>query len=383
MKFDIIATPSDEEAIKQEVASLVEDFKSSDDNQEFLSENDADTNLNDAFQFKNQINVSHSDNILNTTIGDVYGPYKDKGFFKLSKVIEISQMPDSVKASHILIPHVGAQRVAQDVTRTENEAKKLADSILNVVKKSNRKFDDLAKQFSSDKSNADKGGDLNWFTYNRMTPKFRDFTFTNKKGAIDVVQTPFGFHIIKIDDQKNNQRVVKLATFGRKIIPSVATENEVFQKAELFALELSKDKKFFEVAKDNNYVTKQAVGLKVLDENVPGLGNQRQIVRWAFDKDRALSDFERFDLDGSHVVAFLTGKFKKGLMSAAKATNAIRPILMNEKKASIIIGNMDANSIDELAKNNNVTLNIANGLNLNSPVISGVGFCTKGGWSNV
>ena len=56
-------------------------------------------------------------------------------------------MPDSVKASHILIPFVGSQRVAADVTRTEEEAKKLADSILTVVKRSKNKFGDLAKTF--------------------------------------------------------------------------------------------------------------------------------------------------------------------------------------------------------------------------------------------
>ena len=54
-------------------------------------------------------------------------------------------MPDSARASHILIPFLGAQRVAADVTRTEDEAKNLADSILNVVKRNKNKFEDLAK----------------------------------------------------------------------------------------------------------------------------------------------------------------------------------------------------------------------------------------------
>ena len=80
----------------------------------------------------------------------------------------------------------------------------------------------------------------------------------------------------------------------------------------------------------------QLVGLKSLDENVPGLGNQRQIVSWAFGKETKVKDFKRFDLEGSHVVAFVTGTTEKGLMSAAKATNRVRPILINEKKAALI-----------------------------------------------
>ena len=63
-------------------------------------------------------------------------------------------MPDSVKASHILIPFVGAQRVAPEITRAEDEAKKLADSILKVVKRNRSKFTRLAKDFSSDRGSA-------------------------------------------------------------------------------------------------------------------------------------------------------------------------------------------------------------------------------------
>ena len=63
------------------------------------------------------------------------GLIKIKVFIKLSKVLEVTEMPDSVRASHILIPFVGSQRVAPDVTRTEEEAKKLADSIFTVIKK--------------------------------------------------------------------------------------------------------------------------------------------------------------------------------------------------------------------------------------------------------
>ena len=75
-----------------------------------------------------------------------------------------------------------------------------------------------------------------------MTPDFRDFVFEGKNGDIDVVKTPFGFHIIKIDGQKNNQTALKLATYSRQIIASEATENAIFQKAEQFALAVIKRK---------------------------------------------------------------------------------------------------------------------------------------------
>jgi peptidylprolyl isomerase/peptidyl-prolyl cis-trans isomerase D len=384
VKFDIKATPEDEAAIKQNVAMLIEDaldrnnearvgLKNTADYKDFLAENSADLNLDLGYKFNASINQSVANEIFSGNKGDVFGPYKDQGFFKISKITEISKMPDSVRASHILIPFIGSQRAAQDVTRTKEQANKLADSILKVVQRRGSKFAALAKDFSSDKGSGAKGGDLDWFNYSRMTPAFRDFTFANKKGSVGVVETPFGYHVIRVDKTKNTQKVLKLATFARKIIPSEATENDFFQKAEQFALAISKTKDYSALAKENNYNLKQAVGLKVLDENVPGLGNQRQIVSWAFKGDSDTGSFNRFDLEGSYVVAVVTAKSKKGLMSVEKAINSVRPILLNEKKAALISDKLQGDSLEEIAKANNTTVRTANNVNLKSSSLSGVG----------
>jgi len=65
-----------------------------------------------------------------------------------------------------------------------------------------------------------------------MIPVFRDYSFDNKTGDMGVVKSQFGFHIIRIDDQKNIQKNIQIATFSRKIDPSENTENQVFEKAE-------------------------------------------------------------------------------------------------------------------------------------------------------
>lgn len=373
VKFDINATDEDKESIKADVASYIEDLKTASDLNLFLSENNSDTNLNSNFQFKNFLNQQVADEIYEGNKDDVVGPYEDKGFYKISKITEVVQMPDSVRASHILIPFQGSQRAAADVTRTEEEAKKTADSIFKLVRRNKNKFSELAKELSSDKGSGAKGGDLDWFNYNRMTPEFRDYAFNNKTGSIDVVKSPFGFHIIRIDNQKNKQKVLKLATFSRKIVASEATENDVFRKAEQFALDVSKEDNFFNTATKNKYKSNPAIGLKVLDENVPGLGNQRQIVSWAFNKDSKVGDFKRFDLEGSHVVAFITSSAEKGLMTPAKATNRVRPILMNERKAELIKDKLEGDNLQDIAKANNTNVRNTSGITIKSPTISGVG----------
>jgi peptidylprolyl isomerase/peptidyl-prolyl cis-trans isomerase D len=373
VQFDIKATPADEEIIRNDVASLVEDFKSTTNNELFLAENDSDTSLDPNYQFQNFVNQEIAGKIFEGNKGDVIGVYKDKEFFKISKIIEVVEMPDSVRASHILISSVGSERVSPEVTRTAEEAEKLADSLLTVINGRRSQFGDLAKEFSSDKGSAAKEGDLDWFNYQRMTPAFRDYAFTGEKGDMAVVKTPFGFHIIKIDDQKNKQKVLKLATYSRKVVPSEDTENAVFRQAEEFALAVSKENKFFEAAKELNYKPKPVVGLKSLDENVPGLGNQRQIVSWSFSGDTEVSSFKRFDLEGSHVVAYVTGSEEKGLMSVAKAINKVRPILINEKKAAILNDKLKGTDLQEIAKSNNTNVRTANNVTLKSPTLSGVG----------
>ncbi|CAM1334854.1 peptidylprolyl isomerase [Tenacibaculum aestuariivivum] len=384
VKFDIKPTPEDEEAIKLQVAKLIDDsitqtnisvkgLKNTTDYDAFLSENDSDIPLDTNYKFKSQVPQVIAEAIFKGNQGEVFGPYKDADYFKLSKITKVIQLPDSAQASHILIPFVGASSADTTVTQTEEEAKKTADSLLAVVKGSKSKFTDLAKQFSSDKGSADKGGFYDWFEYNRMVPSFRDFVFEGKKGDIGVVKSQFGFHVIKIDGQKNFQQALQLATFGRKIEASEVTENAVFQTAETFALALANGKNFEEVVKDKKVTSQSAVGLKALDETVSGIGEERDIITWAFDKEVEKGSSKRFDIEGGYVVAVLTGKTVKGLMPVEKATLKVRPILSNEKKAKLIKAKISGTTLDEISKSVGLTVKTVTDVNLQSPTISGVG----------
>ncbi|MCH2034614.1 MAG: SurA N-terminal domain-containing protein [Tenacibaculum sp.] len=392
VKFNIKATPEDEAEIKANVAKLIEDstnkqgavvqgLKSATDYKLFLEETKSDLTLNESAQFKGQVPQVIAEDLFNGNVGDVFGPYKDGEYYKLSKITEVLNVPDSVKSSHILVPFVGGMRADASVTKTEEQAKKTADSIYALVKNNSAKFKAVADEINTDGTKG-KGGDIGWTTYNvGFSPSFDEdfakFIFNNKKGDVQVVKTKFGYHVIKIDDQKKEQKALKLATFGRKIEASEVTENNIFQDAETFALEISKGTSIDEAAKQKEMTALPAVGLKALDENVPGLGNEREIITWAFGKDVQIGSYKRFDVTGGYVVATLTNVTEKGLMPVDKAISKVRPILVNEKKAKILAGKLKGATLEEMASANKQTVRAVTSVNLKSPTLTGIGFEPK------
>lgn len=389
VKFDVKATQADKDAIKADVASFIEDsedrgapvpgLKTTTDYQDFFDENESDLPFREEYRMKSQLPAVVTDQIMSSQEGDIIGPYEDRNFFKITKVVEIVQRPDSVKSSHILIPYIGSGAADASTVKTEEQAKKSADSILKLVRRNKKKFAEIADAFNKN-PRAKEGGDLGWIVFanafaTRQDKSFANFVFDNKKGELGVVKTPAGYHIFRIDDQKNKQNSFKLVTYGKQIQPSQETQNNVFQEVERFALDLSADgTTFYDVARKKGYNTRPAIGLKVLDDKIPSVqGSNRETIQWAFDKETEVGQFKRFDIDNGYIVTLLTGKTKEGVQSAAKASGVVRPILINQKKAELIKEKMNGASLNDVATANNTTVRKMNDVSLKSPSIPGVG----------
>jgi parvulin-like peptidyl-prolyl isomerase len=118
--------------------------------------------------------------------------------FSVTFLITACSQPEvtEVEAAHILLMYSGSERAPATITRSKEEAKQEIEDLLKQVK-SGTDFGELAKQHSDCPSKA-KGGNLGSFNKGAMVPAFEDAAFSLKKGKIsDVVETPFGFHIIK------------------------------------------------------------------------------------------------------------------------------------------------------------------------------------------
>jgi peptidyl-prolyl cis-trans isomerase D len=112
------------------------------------------------------------------------------------------EQPQERRARHILIKvDAGAPADAKA------KAKARAEALLAEVRKNPAGFADLAKANSEDPGSARQGGDLDWFGRGAMVKVFEDTAFALKKGEVSgVVESDFGFHILKLDDLRGGDK---------------------------------------------------------------------------------------------------------------------------------------------------------------------------------
>ena len=389
VKFEEIASVEDENKIKGDLTELLNDKPSYQDGKsitvpgfknitkegvaEYVSIHSDGIKYQDRFNFPNTIPAAIKDTITKLEVGGVYGPYKDGASFKLSKLVDVSKLSDSVKVRHILIPFTGATNAATaSVERSDVEAKTFADSLLTVIKTRKAKFTDLL-ELSSDKVANKDNGEIE-FGYNaRLAEEFKTFSFENKTGDMGVVKTDFGYHIVEILSQKERAPVYKIATIEKKIEASLETEDKIFREASNFELATGK-KDFQDVAKETNKTVNPVNTIKALDENIPGVGNQREIVRWAFEEGREVGDVKRFSVSGgSYAIVQLTAKNEAGLMNITDASVTALPEIRKEKKAKLIKDRISATTLEAVAAAENQTVKSASAINMKNPTIAGAG----------
>jgi NIMA-interacting peptidyl-prolyl cis-trans isomerase 1 len=108
-----------------------------------------------------------------------------------------SPAPDTIIAQHILVAYKTAKRAPKGVTRNRADAKARAAEALAEIR-AGMTFEDAVRKYSDDAGSADRLGSVGKFHREDMDPAFSAAAFALRVGQVsDVVETPFGFHIIK------------------------------------------------------------------------------------------------------------------------------------------------------------------------------------------
>ncbi|RDI52327.1 peptidylprolyl isomerase [Flavobacterium glaciei] len=377
------ASADDESEIKAKINSLltgsvvynqatgkndtVPGFRTTTNTIDFVNSN-SDVPYDSTYIAKKDLPAVDADKLFNLAPGAVYGPYMFGNYYCISKSMGMKSGVN-VKASHILIGYEGTQTPNQKEKRTKEQAKAKAESILAQVNANPESFMMLAFT-NSDDSSAQQGGDLGYFGPNQMVKPFNDFVFGNGIGKVGLVETDFGFHVIKITDKQDG---IRLATVAQKIEASEATSDRIFTQATKLEMDAA-DKDFNKVVKDLGLKVSPAVSVKGMDENFGTLGNQRSIVRWAFEDGVKVGGVKRFEVANvGHVIAKLKSIDKSGLVAVSVVRPYVEPILKNRKKAELIKAKMTGSSLEAIAKAVGVTVQQAVGLTMENTMLPGVG----------
>jgi peptidyl-prolyl cis-trans isomerase D len=340
-------------------------FKNAKNAAEFVNSN-SDVPYDSAYVAKKDLPAVDADKLYNLAPGAVYGPYVFGKYYCISKSLG-KKSGVNAKASHILISYEGTQVPNKKEKRTKEEAKAKAEAILAQVTANPDSFMMLAFT-ASDDSSAQQGGDLGYFGQGQMVKPFNDFVFNNGIGKIGLVETPFGYHIIKVTDKQDG---VRLATVAQKIEASEATSDKIFEQATKFEMDAA-EKDFNKTAKEMGLTVSPAVSVKAMDESFGPLGAQRTIVRWAFENDTKEGAVKRFEVANlGHVIAKLKAVDNSGLVPVAQARPYVESILKNKKKAELLKAKMTGSSLDAIAKATGSAVQKATDVTLENPVLPG------------
>ena len=343
-------------------------FANAKNNEEFVNAN-SEVKFDSTYVTKKQLPLEHAQQIYALAPGQVYGPYVDNGFYKITKMV--SKKPgSSVKASHILIGYKGGSLPDPKITITKEEAKAKADALLAQINANPASFGQLVRENSNDTGSLGTEGVYDDIAPNQMVKPFNDFIFNKPVGSTGVVETDFGYHVIKVLDKYEG---VQVATIAQKIQPTEATADANFTKATKLEMDARESgKSFADLAKAEKLTVTPANGLGANDENLPAVGSQRTIVKWAYANDTKTGDVKKFDIAEGSVIARLKAVNEKGLLPLESAKVSVLPILRNEKKAELIRKKMAGTTLDAVSKASGATIATAT-VTFANPSIPAVG----------
>ncbi len=342
--FDIIPTAADSALSLGVVRNGMADMATASDIQEFLGKNNSEEGFDNNYYSKGKSPNAAIDSAINAGVGTVLGPIYDKGAFKAVKVISKRDLPDSVKASHIL--------VAFSKEVSEEDAEKKIDSLKKIVTAAN--FAQIAATASEDPGSKEKGGDLGYFGKGMMLKEFNDTCFLSAKGSIKKVKTNAGFHIIYITDQKDFKPCAQVACLTKSLTASSTTRNAVSNIANKFLSTASNKAAFDEGVKKAGLNKKVAENLVATQNVINGLGSGRDLVRWAFDDKTKIGNVSPIKTikDGyteKYVVACLSEVAEKGMAPVSIVRTQLEGVIRKEKKAKMIADQFKAGTLNEVA----------------------------------
>ena len=371
--FDV--TPSDEDIKDSEqwILNTKTEFETITDPVQFINLT-ADTHYTGYYVPLNEVPENLRDFVKKEDKSTVFGPYQENGSFKIAKLLNVSDRPDSVHVRHILL--------APGQNRSLEKTRALADSLVSLIK-AGSSFEALAKTNSDDQGSAQVGGDLGWFQEGKMILPFNNACFNAKNGEIVKTETNYGIHIIEVLAQSKSVRKYDVGLIDRKILASSATNQKYYSEASQFAGTNTTYEKFNSAIAAQHLNKRVANDVAPQQKTLPGIDNPRTLIISLFSASlgKIILDNSQqavFEVGGKYVIAYCTKIQQEGIAPLKDVANDIRFALLKDKTADIISAefaknNQPGKSLDEIGRTMGLSVQEASQVNFRSYAIPGAG----------
>jgi peptidyl-prolyl cis-trans isomerase D len=364
--FNINPTDTDMMNIHRDVDSMYSQFKQLKPNEDsgFIVATDAQT-FDYQYHKAGELPVLIDSVMTHCEVGTMYGPYMDDNKYKIAKLLDISDLPDSSRYSQIFIPAPNGDF---------DKIKPFADSIKAISKVDN--FADLAKANSKDPESAEKGGDEGWVTRGKeltSNPDLEHQIFFGGVGNVIELKLQQGYLILCVTAQTPRIKSYKVGIAMKNIEPSQATQQKVYAQASDFEGKNHTSDAFEKAAGQMN---RRVVDIGENETSLAGIQSAKEIIRWAYDhKEGDVSDVENTG-DNKYVIAHIMQVTKMGTIPLAQVKDEIKLKVAVDKKAEKIMADMKsalAGGLSSVAQKVGSSIDTASGLTFNSDDIPSVG----------
>jgi peptidyl-prolyl cis-trans isomerase D len=259
--------------------------------------------------------------------------------------LERYKLPKQIHARHILF------KFSEDSSAKAEEVRKKAEQVLKEAKEG-KDFAKLAQTYSEDTASAKKGGDLGFFARGVMVKPFEEAAFALSPGQIsDLVRTPFGFHIIKVEEVKEErtQSLEEVKGEIEKELKHIQAKDLAATTAEQSYEDIMGGKTLKSVGEKLKikYVESDYVAAS---QDIPGLEGEKEAVTTAFslDKEEVAPVLELEASEGYAIIQLLDKKeahdpelkeVRERVLSDIKSEKAIEKSREEAKKFIDILKN--------------------------------------------
>ena len=362
---DIRPSKEDYDKVQADIESVKSELETTDRVADLVNEN-SEVPYVDAFFTENALDAEMKQFATTAEVGAIYGPVFDNDKYRLFKLIDKTNAPESVKVSHIMLAGKG-----------EAETKALADSLLTVLK-GGASFEELAKQFSADQA-AENGGELGWFTeataLRGVNAEFKDAVFGTPLNQIAVVKSMYGTHLVKVTEKTANVAKYKVADIDMTVSPSSKTYSNIYNELNQFISNNHSLEKLTANAKEAGYNLVSDATVTKDDQLLGPVQNSRQVIRWAFQNDKgAISEI--FECNDKFVVAAMKGSLDEGYRPVELVAAPLKAELIAQKKGEQIAAALAAKnltSVEAYAEAMGAKVDSVKFVNFATRRISGIG----------